>query len=335
MPLDVDALSSLGLGTYLGAPSPEADAAYTASALAFHAAGGNVFDSAANYRGGRSEFALGRAFTELSREAFFVSTKAGYLPMSDGRTAESPRAWFERELQKPGVLSPDDVVDGCHAMTPAYLEYQLRHSLDALGVAAVDLFHLHNPEHQRPHLGPERFEDAMLRAFEACESFAAKGWIRAYGCATWNGFRVPPSAPEHLSVERLLALAGKAGGRSHHFRWIQLPLNLALPEAFLAPTQRYGGEELTALEAALAGELAVQTSASLMQARILRQLPPDFVSAVGAATPAQAALQFTRSCPGVTTALAGMGRPEHVAEDTAVLALPKVDPKVLASVFGD
>ncbi len=335
MPLDVDALSSLGLGTYLGAPSPEADEGYRESALAFHARGGNVFDSAANYRGGRSEFALGAAFANLARDSFFVSTKAGYLPMSDGRTAESPRDWFERELGKPGVLAPDDVVDGCHALTPAYLEYQLRHSLEALGVEAVDLFHLHNPEHQRPHLGPDRFEDAMLRAFEACEALVAKGWTRAYGCATWNGFRVPPSAPEHLSVERLLALAEKAGGKDHHFRWIQLPLNLALPEAFLAPTQRYGGEELTALEAALAADLEVQTSASLMQARILRQIPPDFVAAVGAATPAQAALQFTRSCPGVTTALAGMGRPAHVSENAAVLALPKVDPKVLTSVFGD
>lgn len=335
MPLDPDQLSSLGLGTYLGKPSPEADAAYTDSARAFHAAGGNVFDSAANYRHGRSEFALGAAFAGLPRDAFFVSTKAGYLPMTDGRTVESPRSWFERELLGPGILAPDDVVDGCHALTPKYLEYQLRHSLEALGVAAVDLFHLHNPEHQRPHLGPARFEDALLRAFEACEALVAEGLTRAYGCATWNGFRVPPSAPDHLSVERLLALAEQAGGKDHHFRWIQLPLNLALHEAFLSPTQVYGGEELTALDAAIAAELEVQTSASLMQARILRQIPPDFITALGAATPAQAALQFTRSCPGVTTALAGMGRPEHVAENAAVLALPKVDPKVLASAFGD
>lgn len=334
MPLDPDALSSLGLGTYLGQSTAEADAAYAESALAFHAAGGNVFDSAANYRGGRSEFALGAAFAGLSRDGFFVSTKAGYLPMSDGRTEESPRAWFERVLLKPGILSPDDVVDGCHAMTPTYLEHQLRHSLEALGVASVDLFHLHNPEHQRPHLGPARFDDAMLRAFEACEGLVAKGLARAYGCATWNGFRVAPEAADHLSVERLLALAGKAGGRDHHFRWIQLPLNLALPEAFAASTQRFGGEELTALDAALAAGLEVQTSASLMQARILRQIPPGFMAALGAATPAQAALQFTRSCPGVTTALAGMGRPGHVAENAAVLALPKVDPKVLASVLG-
>lgn len=335
MDLPIEHLSSLGLGTYLGAPTLDADGAYSVSALAFHAKGGNVFDTAANYRNGRSEFALGAAFASLPRESFFVSTKAGYLPMSDGRTAESPRSWFERELLRPGILDPDEVVDGCHALTPKYLGYQLRRSLDAFGVASVDLFHLHNPEHQRPHLGPQRFDDVMLRAFEACESLVAEGLARAYGCATWNGFRVPPSAPDHLSVEGLLALAEKAGGKGHHFRWIQLPLNLALHEAYLSPTQVYGGEELTALDAAIAAELEVQTSASLMQARILRQIPPDFMAALGAATPAQAALQFTRSCPGVTTALCGMGRPDHVAENAAVLPLPKVDPKILASMFGD
>ncbi len=328
-------LSSLGFGTYLGHPSPEADRAYTESALAFHALGGNVFDTAANYRHGHSEWALGAAFRSLPRDAFFISTKAGYLPMSDGSTEESPRAWFERVLTRPGILSPEEVVDGCHAMTPAYLEVQLHHSRTALGVDAVDLFHLHNPEHQRPHLGAAPFEDALLRAFEACEDFVAKGWTRAYGCATWNGFRVPAEAPDHLSLERLLALAEKAGGRDHHFRWIQLPLNLAMPEAFLSPTQVFQGEALTALEAAQAAQLDVQTSASLMQARILRQLPPDFIAALGAATPAQAALQFTRSCPGVTTALCGMGSPAHVAENAAVLALPKATSKVLASVFED
>ncbi len=335
MALPPDRLSSLGLGTYLGQPTPEADAAYADCALAFHGKGGNVFDTAANYRGGRSEFALGAAFASLPRDSFFVSTKAGYLPMSDGRTPESPRAWFERVLLRPRILSPDDVVDGCHAMTPSYLDFQLRHSLEALGVGTVDLFHLHNPEHQRPHLGPQHFEDALLRAFEACEGLVSAGLTRAYGCATWNGFRVPPSAPDHLSLERLLALAERAGGRGHHFRWIQLPLNLALHEAFLSPTQVFGGEELTPLDAALAADLEVQTSASLMQARILRQIPPEFVEALGAASPAQAALQFTRSCPGVTVALAGMGRTAHVEENAAVLALPKVDPKVLASVFGD
>jgi len=327
-------LSSIGLGTYLGDPGPAADEGYGASARAFAAAGGTVFDTAANYRMGRSERALGMVFRDLDRESFFVSTKAGYLPMADGVTAEGPRAWFQRVLAGPGVLSAEEVVDGCHALTPRYLAHQLGVSLEALQVSRVDLFHLHNPEHQRPALGPERFREVMRRAFEACEALVARGLIGAYGCATWNGFRVPPGATDHLRLEELLEDAAAAGGKDHHFRWIQLPLNLALPEAFTLPTQLFRGERLTALEAAMAAGLRVQVSASLMQARILGQLPAGAGAVLpGCRTPAQGALQFARSCPGVTTALCGMGRPAHVAENVEILQLPKAGPEELRALL--
>jgi aryl-alcohol dehydrogenase-like predicted oxidoreductase len=326
-------LSSIGLGTYLGDPGPETDEGYRASARAFAAAGGTVFDTAANYRMGRSERALGQVFQDLARESLFVSTKAGYLPMADGVRPEGPQAWFQRVLAGPGVLDPEDVVDGCHALTPRYLAHQLGVSLEALQVARVDLFHLHNPEHQRPVLGPEKFREVMRKAFEACEELAVQGRIGAYGCATWNGFRVPPGAPDHLSLKELLEDALAAGGKGHHFRWIQLPLNLAMPEAFTRATQPFRGELLTPLEAARAAGLQVQVSASLMQARILAKLP-DGTILPGCRTPAQAALQFARSCPGVTTALCGMSRPEHVAENLEILLLPKVDPQELRALLG-
>jgi len=328
-------LSSLGLGTYLGPSTEAADAAYSEAAGAFFAAGGNVFDTAANYRGGRSERALGAAFKGLSREAFFVSTKAGYVPMPEATDPdEGPRAWFHRVFEIPGILAPEDLVDGCHALTPRYLAHQLEVSRAALGLEAVDLFHLHNPEQQLAHLGPEGFYAMITRAFEACEGFVAAGKIRAYGVATWNGFRIPPGQDGHLSLARLLGAATSAGGRDHHFRWIQLPLNLAMPEAYLAPTQRMDGSEMTPLAAAQAAGLSVQASASIMQARILRQLPEGFAEALGLRTPAQAALQFTRSCPGVTTALCGMGQASHVAENVVILATQKLDPVALGSLFG-
>jgi aryl-alcohol dehydrogenase-like predicted oxidoreductase len=326
-------LSSLGLGTYLGACDETGDGGYAQAAKAFHALGGNVFDTAANYRSGRSERALGRVLPQLARASFFISTKAGYLPMGDGSREESPRAWFERVLLGPGILRPEDVVDGCHALTPCYLAHQLQVSLDALGLAGVDLFHLHNPEQQRPVLGAEAFRRVMRRAFEACEGFVQEGRIGAYGCATWNGFRVPPESPEHLSLEELLNLAEEIAGSAHHFRWAQLPLNLALPEAYLKPTQRLAGKTVTFLEAAQALGIRVQTSASIMQAKILAQLPEAFIRSIGVETPAQAALQFTRSCPGVTTALCGMGQVSHVAENAKLLAWPRLEPDSVAAVL--
>ena len=320
--------TSLGLGTYLGSPDPATDTRYIEAAQAFFQAGGTVFDTAANYRGGRSERALGLAFAELPRESFFVSTKAGYLPMGDGITEESQHDWFRRVLTEPGILTPGDVLGGCHAMTPKYLSYQLDMSCAALGVSTIDLFHLHNPEHQRPELGPEAFDHAIRKAFEACEGFVREGRIKAYGCATWNGFRVPPDSDEHLSLENLLHIAGDVGGPEHHFRWIQAPLNLAMPEAFIAPTQRFGGREMPLLEACQTAGIQVQTSASIMQGRILRQIEGQRGALAGlfpgCATAAQMALQFTRSCPGVTTALCGMSRKAHVDENSVVLGLLKV-----------
>jgi len=329
--------SSLGLGTYLGAPSAAADEGYAAAARRFFERGGSAFDTAANYRHGRSERALGAVLPHLPRESFFVSTKAGYLPMSDGETAESPSAWFERVLRGPGVLADREVVDGCHAMTPRYLAHQLEASRRALGLETVDLFHLHNPEQQLPALGEERFYAAIAEAFEACEGFRSGGKIRFYGVATWDGLRVPPGVENHLDLARLWHLAESIGGPRHGFRWVQAPLNLGMPEAFLEPTQALDGQRLTLLEAAQALGLSVQTSASILQSRILRSVESQrealAAALPGCATAAQLALQFTRSCPGVTTALCGMGRVAHVDENTAVLALPKADPAALRALF--
>jgi aryl-alcohol dehydrogenase-like predicted oxidoreductase len=54
-----------------------------------------------------------------------------------------------------------------------------------------------------------------------------------------------------------------------------------------------------------------------MAAGMAAQLP-------GLATNAQRAIQFARSTPGISVALAGMGRWEHVVENLGVAKVPPV-----------
>ena len=94
-------------------------------------------------------------------------------------------------------------------------------------------------------------------------------------------------------------------------------------------------QHIQSLEAARAAGLKVQVSGSLMQARMLASLPQgDGAILPGCATPAQGALQFASSCPGVTTALCGMSDPAHVRENLAVLALPRAAPAELRALVG-
>ncbi|HEX8921130.1 MAG TPA: aldo/keto reductase, partial [Pyrinomonadaceae bacterium] len=150
------------------------------------------------------------------------------------------------------------------------------------------------------------------------------GKIRMYGVATWNGFRVPADDPGHHSLERMVELAREAGGESHGFRFIQFPFNLAMPEALVMDNQTLEGEHVSLLEAASALGITVVASASLLQGKVARGLPEHIRESLGSlATDAQTAIQFVRSTPGVTTALIGMSRPEHVAENLQLVRVER------------
>jgi aryl-alcohol dehydrogenase-like predicted oxidoreductase len=170
-------------------------------------------------------------------------------------------------------------------------------------------------------------------AFEALETAVAAGRVGAYGTATWNGYRVPPGSPGALSLEELVSLAREVAGAGHHFRFVQLPLNIAMTEAYGHATQTVAGGPASLLDAAGHFDVAVVTSASILQGRLARGLPASLgESFPGLTSDAQRALQFTRSAPGVTTALVGMSRVEHVRENLALVAAPPA-PQAFASLF--
>src|SRR5438128_5074870 len=103
-------MSSIGLGSYLGEADARADAGYKAAVKRTFELGCNVFDTAANYRFGRSEQNFGDAFAELraegklSRGEIIVTTKGGYLPFENGmpRSSGEYEAYLESTFLQPG-----------------------------------------------------------------------------------------------------------------------------------------------------------------------------------------------------------------------------------------
>ncbi|MGH7151410.1 MAG: hypothetical protein ACREIU_11970, partial [Planctomycetota bacterium] len=95
--------------------------------------------------------------------------------------------------------------------------------------------------------------------------------------------------------------------------------DLLAARAAVVRTQEWNGEGATVLEAARKLGLAVLASAPFAQGKLARWTPDWTVEAFpGLKTPAQRALHFVRSTPGVTTALAGMSRVSHAEENLAI-----------------
>ena len=203
-------------------------------------------------------------------------------------------------------------------MAAAFLEDQLERSLANLALEGIDVFYIHNPETQLSHVSPQEFYGRIREAFEFLEKAVSAGKIQYYGTATWEGYRRRPGAPEGLSLERLVSIAREVGGEGHRFRFIQLPFNLAMPEAF---TQALHGKNI--LTRAADCQITVIASASLLQARLARNLPDEIGTHLpGLASDAQRALQFVRSTPGISVALVGMGTVDHVSENAALSTIP-------------
>jgi aryl-alcohol dehydrogenase-like predicted oxidoreductase len=316
-------LSSLGIGTYLGRDDERTDQLYAAAVRRALLLGINVVDTAINYRNQRSERAVGAALREggLSRDGLVLCSKGGYVAF-DGARPHDARAFVEETLVRPGIVDPAEMVAGCHCMSKRFLDHEIERSRRNLGVECIDVYYLHNPETQLGEVPRAEFLRRLRAAFEALEKACADGRIGCYGTATWNGYRLEPEEEEYLSLDEVIEAARDAGGKDHHFKALQLPFNLEMDEA---ATLRNQGER-TLLEAAREAGLMVFASASVLQGRLAQQLPQAVRDALqGLRTDAQRALQFARSTPGISCALVGMKTPEHVDENTALLAVPPLE----------
>jgi len=330
--------SSIGIGTYLGNADEETDRGYTEATVRAVESGANVIDTAANYRFQRSERSIGDAVSMLGRRGFtreemIICTKGGYLPF-DGAPPRDVRGYIEDRFIKTGIASWGDIAGGSHCMTPRYLENQLQQSLHNLNLDCVDVYYVHNPESQLSAVPRDEFWQRLRAAFEFLEQAANEKKIKYYGVATWNGFREEPDSAGYHSLETMVELARETAGDGHHFRFIQLPVNLAMPEALFFQNQKLGDEYVSLVEAAEGSAITTIASGSLLQGQAARGLPEAIRDALGSlGTDAQAAIQFVRSAPGITTALVGMSNVAHVDENLELVKVPAASQDDLIRVF--
>jgi len=218
-------------------------------------------------------------------------------------------------------------------MAPSYLKNQLERSRRNLGVQTIDIFYLHNPEQQLTEVSADTFYQRVRRAFESLEGEVANGKIRVYGTATWNGYRNDSSQREYLDLASIAGIAREVGGEAHHFRAVQLPFNLGMPEGFAKVNQKIGPRQMSLLAAAQELGIAVIASATLLQGKLVRQLPEFVRETLACDSDACAAIQFARSAPGITAALIGMSRSEHVEANTKLTSRPRAKLHEWESLF--
>ncbi len=196
--------------------------------------GVNLIDTSSNYGDGGSEELVGAVIKDLvssrnlSRESVVVISKVGYL--------QGQNYQISQERKRKGNPFKELVIFGEgleHCIHPEFLQDQLGRSLDRLKLNTLDFYLLHNPEYYLDwadkiglSLDEARgnYYARIGRAFSHLESEAERGRIRFYGISS-NTFPSPATDPNFSSLERVWEIAESISPQ-HHFRIIQLPMNL-------------------------------------------------------------------------------------------------------------
>jgi aryl-alcohol dehydrogenase-like predicted oxidoreductase len=325
-------LSSIGLGTDFGEPTDAVDNGYREAVAHGLKHGLNVVEAGVSYRFGRSAEAAGAGIRDavadgVAREGLFVVAKGGFMAFPGG-PPEDLGAWFKDNIVKKGLGTPDELAEGPHLLSAAYIAWQLEQSRQALGVETIDAFLIDQSEVHIPHMETKEDLNSRLQKVYAVLEMAIKaGKLRSYGLATWKSCRVPTNDEMFQSLTSQVATAEKAAGdpQAHHMRLVTMPYNVNMLEGFTRFNQATGqGNVASTVQAAYQLGLYFIGTHTLMGGQLLDEQPPILRQTMGdLRTNAQRAMQFSRSTPGVGTAMVAMADKAHVDE---ALELGKVDP---------
>jgi len=326
--------SKLGFGTFKKEPYKEENYTFDykdALKTAIYN-GVNVIDTAINYRYQQSEREIGEVLEELmlkgevKREELIICSKGGFVPL-DFPFPDNPYEWISENIIQKGLATSFDIELDQHCMTPAFLKDSLERSLRNLKVECLDIYFLHNPETQLTKIGYNHFLTQLEEIFASFEEMVENGKIKAYGLAVWNAFTYEEGNSEYINLEDVYDVARKVGGVNHHFKYIQLPFNIAKTNAYSVANQKMSdGNYYTPLQVAHKLGLGVMSSSSLLQMHLFQK---PFKPEVGylldpkmeLQSDVQLALQFVRSTRGIVTSLFSSSNSEHVSSNLGIATL--------------
>jgi aryl-alcohol dehydrogenase-like predicted oxidoreductase/nucleoside-diphosphate-sugar epimerase len=318
-------VSKVGVGTWMGGLDGQTSAAYLETLVYAVARGLNVIDTAINYRSMLAERVVGQAVRKLTalgigREALFVTSKGGFIT-HDAGDPRAPALYREQEYVESGLITAAEN-ERSHSLAPAYIDDQISRSRRNLGLETIDMYFLHNPEEEIPHVGRARFYELLQEAFVVLERRVAAGHIAGYGLATWEAFRARPDHPKYISIAQAASAAQRAakrvGNRQPGLRAVQLPFNVQDRKPLTFANQAMGKEQVPALEACRRLGLHVFTSGTLMQGAT----PPAWLDGLAPGRSRHAAaLAAVVGIEEVGTALVGMRSTARVDE---ALSLPEL-----------
>jgi aryl-alcohol dehydrogenase-like predicted oxidoreductase len=284
----------------------------------------------------KSEKNIGNAIKRLiedgviSRDQVFISTKNGYITNDGDYPTVDVLEYMHNMFISQGIIDSKDISSGYNVLNPNYIRKCIDKSLTNMQLDTIDLVYVHNAyESWVDDISREEFNEMLQKVFQVYEEYRSCNKIKYYGMATWTCFRLSQNEREYLSLEEMVKIAEKVGGKNHGFRFIQLPYNLAYREAYLLKNQIVGVDNgLTILEACNKLNIGVFTSVPLLQAKLFGAKIPDYL---GYNDQLQKIVQITRSTPNVIAPLIGQKKPNHVKEN---IELAKVAPLTTAE-FSD
>ena len=258
--------------------------------------GVNLIDTSSSFMDGQSEAILGQilaklaATVEFARDEIVIVSKTGPIR---GSVLQHAKAREQAGAVLPRIAKLSDTL--WYSLDPSWLAEDLTRSLERLGLTCIDGYLLHEPELLLAHaqsglaLPPTQakadLQRQLTRAFRHLETEVTSGRIRFYGVAS-NTCTAVPSDPEALELSRLVEAAHDAGGPAHHFKIIEVPLNLLEPAPLIATTiDSRPGAPLTAAAAGYRiAVFATRPLTAMWKGSVQRLCDPQILPQVSANT---------------------------------------------------